>query len=477
MFCTACGTRNADVSNFCKQCGHNLERTDSNSRSDAASGPALLPEAQVVALLERAYRLRKSGELPAAVQLCEEALRLNPESTSVHSLLGQIHEQMGNRDAAIQEYERVLQLNPGSIADRLKLDELRADGLPAPLHPRSAPAVLMAKRSSPGPNPSGRQMLGIAGVGGALMLLGGLLAIQFRAHQEQNPSGLSRQTTGVGATNPQSDARLTGGAAPGTGVASNPGTPVGAGTASPNAVVSNANVGSPGLPANATFTGYQQGYPPPPVYNNNTPPTRVVYTTAPPATGGGSRRSGTLPNMSNMRVQPVGDGSEERIHLAEGSGGQYSINIKPGGDSELTSPIKSSATSKKGIPNEGSAIPGKIKVHSNGGGNGEVSAPPPSSTEAQSLIMIASDKFKTGDYEAAIKSYNRALPGAGSQTAYVYQQMGICFQRIKNKTRAIENFNTAIREYQKLEQANQQVDLAHAGIKVCENGIKLCNAE
>src|SRR5262245_48764648 len=125
MFCTACGIKNADDSNFCRQCGHALERPAAHSVSEEAFERALPEEEQVGALLERAYRLRKAGNVPGAIALCEEALRLRPDSTSAHSLLGQLYELEGERDLAVREYERVLQLNPGSIADRVKLDALR----------------------------------------------------------------------------------------------------------------------------------------------------------------------------------------------------------------------------------------------------------------------------------------------------------------------------------------------------------------
>jgi len=101
----------------------------------------------------------------------------------------------------------------------------------------------------------------------------------------------------------------------------------------------------------------------------------------------------------------------------------------------------------------------------------------PPTSDSQAHLVVASDKAKSGDYETAIKNYRLALSGANSQTGYVYQQMGTCFQRIKDKASAISSFNRAIEEYHKLESANQQVDLARAGIKVCENGIKLCNIE
>ena len=465
MFCTACGAQNAEINNYCKQCGHKLDRAASTRISEAAFDRALPPEEQVSALLEGAYRLRKSGELAAAVSLCEEALRINPDSTSVHSLLGQIHEQMGNRDAAIVEYERVMQLNPGSIADRVKLDELRGDRLPSPLHPRVTPHIVMSDHSLP--NPNGRQLLGMAGIAGVLMLLGGLLALQFRSRDDksslQTASGSGRNTnrSTPGTVPPES--------ASGTGTSNSGPTPTGS------------SPGNPTYPPYASYSG-------PPVYVQ-VPAPPVYVPSGPSYSGGtGSRRGVRLPNMANA-VRHADDGGDDRVRLPDGP---ISITVHPDGVGSETPPLESSTTSikvngtksvgsstapKGNAPNGGlGVLPPKFRVHQNGGDGGAGGVTPPD-MQAQSLIAIASDKFKNADYDGAVKAYRRSLSGAGSQSGYVFQQMAFCFQHINNKASAIDNFNQAILAYKSLEKANQQVDLARAGIRVCENGIKLCNTE
>lgn len=473
MFCTDCGARNAEISNYCKQCGHKLDRAAAARISEEAFDRALPLEEQVSALLERAYRLRKSGELAAAVRLCEEALRLNPESTSVHSLLGQIHEQMGNHDSAIQEYERVMQLNPGSIADRVKLDELRGDRLPAPLHPRASPHIVMSDHSLP--NPNGRQLLGMAGIAGVLMLLGGLLALQFLHSRDDKANlqaaagpGHSANRSGAGTSQPE--------ALPGAGAGTNNGASNPAG-----AVASN-----PGAPVTPNYVPYAS-YSPPPVYVQVPPRPIYVRSGGSYAASAAARRGGRLPSMANT-VRSIDDGGGEHVRLPDEP---ISITVHPDGGPEPP-PLESSVNPPKGsntppaktLPkgnaaNGGArAIPPKITIHTNGdGGSSADSSVTPPETQAQSQIAIASDKFKKGEYDGAIKAYRRSLSGAGSQSGYVFQQMGICFQRIKDKASAIDNFTRAIAAYQKLELANQQVDLARAGIRVCENGIKLCNAE
>src|SRR5689334_1128227 len=96
MFCASCGTKNAAENNFCLQCGHKLEKAAAPTRLDEEAFDSALPDDEKVsALLERAYRQRKDNDLPGAITLCEEALKLSPDSTSAHSLLGQLYEAGG----------------------------------------------------------------------------------------------------------------------------------------------------------------------------------------------------------------------------------------------------------------------------------------------------------------------------------------------------------------------------------------------
>ncbi|HEV2471622.1 MAG TPA: zinc-ribbon domain-containing protein, partial [Chthonomonadales bacterium] len=101
MFCTTCGTRNGISSKFCKQCGAALEPTSPNRISEEEYDKALPDEEQVGLLLERAYQLRNQNKLEAAIVSCEDALKLRPNSTSVHALLAQLWEAHGDKDRAI----------------------------------------------------------------------------------------------------------------------------------------------------------------------------------------------------------------------------------------------------------------------------------------------------------------------------------------------------------------------------------------
>jgi tetratricopeptide (TPR) repeat protein len=80
-------------------------------------------------LLEEAFRLSEEGRVLAAIQTCQQAIAINPNSTSAHSMLGTLYERQGDRDNAIRSYEHVLTLSPGSTVERRRLNELM--GVPA----------------------------------------------------------------------------------------------------------------------------------------------------------------------------------------------------------------------------------------------------------------------------------------------------------------------------------------------------------
>ena len=147
VVCAKCGTDNPKGNKFCKECGAKLGRMESIvSRPVPETPPAetnLQPSANVdVAvgeLLYQTFQFYETGNLDEALANCKDALRLNPESTSGHSLLAMIYEKkselaaMSGLDEAAKDYilsamrqhERVLEFNPDSVADAEKLRELK----------------------------------------------------------------------------------------------------------------------------------------------------------------------------------------------------------------------------------------------------------------------------------------------------------------------------------------------------------------
>src|SRR5579872_1714723 len=188
MYCSSCGAKNVAESNYCRQCGLKLAPPQAVRVSEEAFDRAMPEDEKVAALLELAYRRRKDGDLDASIALCNEVVGIRPESTTAHGLLGQLYEQTGDREKAVAQYEKVLKLNPGSIADRVKLDDLREGRAAAP---RRAPLSVALPVGS-GVDPNGAAMRGgmIWGVGlvALLMLSGAALAIMFSRRPESAPT-------------------------------------------------------------------------------------------------------------------------------------------------------------------------------------------------------------------------------------------------------------------------------------------------
>jgi len=118
--CPKCGNDNPDQARFCRSCGERLI-----AEGEGAFAPRVLtPEERSRRLLEDGFRLAEEGRLQSAIQACQQAIALNPASSSAHSLLGTLYERVGDRDGAIREYEQVLTLSPGSTVERRRLNEL-----------------------------------------------------------------------------------------------------------------------------------------------------------------------------------------------------------------------------------------------------------------------------------------------------------------------------------------------------------------
>lgn len=119
--CPKCGKDSPDQAKFCRFCGGQL---GAGVESAATPETTISPEQRSQKLLEEAFRLSEQGRILAAIQTCQQALALNPQSTSAHSLLGTLYERQGDREKAIREYEQVLTLSPESTVERRRLNEL-----------------------------------------------------------------------------------------------------------------------------------------------------------------------------------------------------------------------------------------------------------------------------------------------------------------------------------------------------------------
>lgn len=472
MFCTECGIKNSQESNFCKQCGHRLDKPTSPI-SEEQFNSTLPQNEQVGALMERAYSLRVGGDLIGASTLCEQALKLSPDSASAHSLLGQIYEQQGETAKAIREFEMVLEHNPASIADRVKLDQLRS-GDTIPL---KSPQVVV---THPLPNTL-PNMFAMIGVGAALILVGAVAANQFRPgnppanepNRQSTQSGIpnaSPTNPNHGTTLPQTGSSQS--VLPGmSGAASTGGTPNPQSASSPFISSAQMSAANNQPPQSRTQLSY-------PIVNTNNPgtnalpvntaqvslPSEVTHRDSKPVPRNGTGGSRTRLNDEEGGVLQGEDGSYKIVVDASGN--------KSGGSSGTRTASTGNTSNKK----EGSVV--NIQMAKSPGNN-----PNPAETlsgtsgEARTAISVGKDLKLRGDYNRAILSFRKALASAGDETGFVYQEIGKCYQDKGDKDSAIVNYERAISELQKLVDAGRGADNARAALRACQTGIKVCKSE
>src|SRR5437764_2497598 len=116
MFCTECGTKNTADANFCKKCGHKMDKHPAPPISEEDMVRLAPTDEKLSRMMVLAFERNEAGDVDGAISDCREALEFAPDSTSAHSLMGMLYEKKGDREKAIAEFEKVLELNPGSIA-------------------------------------------------------------------------------------------------------------------------------------------------------------------------------------------------------------------------------------------------------------------------------------------------------------------------------------------------------------------------
>ena len=474
MYCSSCGAKNVAESNFCRQCGLKLEKLPAPKISEEAFDRAMPEDEQVSALLELAYRRRKENDIAGAIGLCQEVLIIRPDSTTAHGLLGQLYEQTGDREKAVEQYERVLKLNPGSIADRVKLDDLR-DG-------RKAPAVIRnAMPTGVSVDPNGAAIRGamIWGVGICVLIIlsGAVLAIVFNhptavperdaiadIHASTSKSAGDAAPTGAQGTRALTDAQRTRARATVTSPeraadgASSTGAVFGSGTLFPT-------YGIPGAPT------IQYNAPPIYVYPPGYTPRQPAVPSASIATAGRRpAKTGTPPE----RASAESDLGGERIHLSvsDGSNGSTeSRNVVVTGGNHDDGKGAAQSASKQGPEISGRIVvtPHKGPVDTSSGGV--------ATSDAAAMISVGQDRLNKMDYGGAIIAFRKALAGANDETAYVYEQMARCYEGRKENKNAVTMYEHGRDEFKKLIVAGRQLDRANDGIRICENGIKICTSE
>ena len=229
MYCTQCGTKNQDDSNFCAKCGTRLRMARSPLLVEEEPEPQPVDEARVSRLLDRAFELYDNGNVEQAFEVCRAALRLNPDSVSGRSLLSTIYEKKGDLEAAIRQMERVVELNAESTADVNRLESLRkrqksakaaAEGQPAASGASTGPRVLSSQLLK---NP--RVLVAALAVAFVCIALAGIFSLMRGRPASQQamataPPAGAQQTPATGATQPGQTGDMFGGsqsASPATG--------------------------------------------------------------------------------------------------------------------------------------------------------------------------------------------------------------------------------------------------------------------
>jgi len=420
MFCTQCGAYNTDDSRFCHQCGHRLQPERKMPPLDESVFQLDSPEQQqkIQQLLDEALTHESQGRLHEAALACEGVLVLDPANTSAHSLLGLIYEKQGDLQKALAEYEKVVALNPDSVADRAKLEEVRRRlHMPPPRPPRE--------------EPNQAPLLIAIFVAVGLFVLG-LAAMNYQARPKTSPS--PTQTPAVTQS-------------------------------APSAAYPPYNWYAPAAP----------GYAPPPV-----PPMPPLnpdnLSVAPPRErsaeqqGSATRAERTplppLPPITVVPSQPATTPSPS--NRSQGSTGSQEPSI---GGSVVMPDVALQPGAGGQTPERQPVM--EITVRPGTGGNGGVVAPPPPSMESEDLMRVAQQHQLAGRYREAIPLYQKALQGA-TDKGFIYQQIGLCYQRLGELDSARNAYQQAIAEYERQIAANQNVERARRGLEAAKQGLAAC---
>ena len=92
--CDRCGADSPEGAKYCMACGHSIKETVAASSQPPVSPANPESLSQADRFLTDAFALSDEGRLTEAVRLAQQTLRLNPSSTTAHSLLGTLYERL-----------------------------------------------------------------------------------------------------------------------------------------------------------------------------------------------------------------------------------------------------------------------------------------------------------------------------------------------------------------------------------------------
>ncbi|MCS7311209.1 MAG: hypothetical protein NZ741_13415, partial [Armatimonadetes bacterium] len=115
----------------------------------------------------------------------------------------------------------------------------------------------------------------------------------------------------------------------------------------------------------------------------------------------------------------------------------------------------------------------EISVRPGAGTSSGVVPPPPPSMESEDLVRVAQQHQLAGRYREAVALYQKALQGA-TDRGFIYQQIGLCHQRLGELDSARDAYQQAITEYERQIAAGQNVERARRGLEAAKQGLAAC---
>ncbi|NLC59602.1 MAG: tetratricopeptide repeat protein [Armatimonadetes bacterium] len=461
MFCGKCGTRNPDVNKFCRECGAKLPERPNRTLSEEQFADLHPPAPtepvdhdKVAALMDLAFSYHRDGQTDQAIATCLEAIALNDESTSAHSLLALLYEEKGQFDEAVAHQRRVLELNPDSVADQVNLARLLGEaapgGSPAPLG-----SSLAARLLSPQVRPL------VAATAAALVVLVSLLAYvlpKLRAEGETKRAALdppAHQTTPFGAT-----------PYPGASWAPAP-------SGSPAGAAAPAQMPAAAAPAASPLEEEPDLGPPVPAARPEAPapaPRRQTASSSPQMPPLPPELPDSDGPLEDLPVPPSRTVASPPVILVPTPQGQQQQQLPQ----QQQMPPPAPAAPQPAPP---------MEMHiSTGPAEGQPPAAPPppravlrvhepTPADHEKWALAASAK---GEYESAVSYYQKALDGARTprERGKLHQQMAYAYQQLGRVAEAQAQYRQAIAQYQEQIKEGSNAEMARVSIRACEEGLK-----
>ena len=448
MRCPTCEIDNLAESKYCRECGGKLaaeEASASNPMPDAESASedesgteAERKRRRVAELMPRAFAFAEKGALVEAIATAEEAAGLLPGSSAAHALLATLYERAGQSEKAIEALKRVAALNPEAPVDGERIERLRRARAASHSNPptdaaEKSPVAFWAPRVG-------------AALAFALVLASGVAVIDRSSSEPVRGGHIARLP--VTETAP--------GALP----------------LAPSSSLARPTVVVPPPATASTLDPFARKFSPPATPAATERRRRRIEAEAPrrrnlPRADAASPGGGTPPVSVSLPATP------SRSESGSPLGG-----IQPGppeGERIPAGPPRSSSERSGGTPEKSGGGDGgyiHIEVHpATSGSAGETDtkkAGGDSTTQAQALQS-------EGRYLDALATYREVL-ASGEPRGEIYQNVGLCHQRLGDRSAARDAYLRAIEAYRRQAKRGGAPEVASRGIDSCRAALEVLGA-